>query len=233
MILEVKDLYVGYGEKDILEDVSIGLFEGEILSIIGPNGAGKSTLFKTIVGLLKPRRGEIKFLGKDITGLPPEEIIRSGIGYVPQVENVFPSLTVKENLEMGLFIFKGKHREKFDEIYSLFPVLYEKRSQKVRNLSGGMRQMVALGRVLMMDPKVILLDEPTASLSPAFVEIIFEKILEINRKGISIMIVEQNAKGSLKISKRGYVFVMGKKVFEDTGENLLKNEEIGRLYLGV
>ena len=231
-LLEVKDVVAGYGETDILNDLSIELLEKEIVSIIGPNGAGKSTLLKTIFGLLTPKKGSIKLRSDDITGLSPDRIVLKGMGYVPQVENVFPSLTVHENLEMGAFIRTDDYRDKLDEIYALFPILLNRKTDKVGRLSGGMRQMVAMGRALMLDPKILLLDEPTASLSPLLVGMIFEKIIDINRTGIAMMIVEQNARETLKISDRGYVLVMGRKVFEDSGRALLKNEEIGKLYLG-
>jgi len=231
-LLEVKDIIAGYGETDILNNVSIELLEKEIVSIIGPNGAGKSTLLKTIFGLLTPKKGSVKLQNDVITGLSPDRIVRKGMGYVPQVENVFPSLTVHENLEMGAFIRTDDYRDKLNEIYTLFPILLDRKTDKVGKLSGGMRQMVAMGRALMLDPKVLLLDEPTASLSPLLVGMIFEKIIDINKTGVAMMIVEQNAREALKISDRGYVLVTGRKVFEDNGKALLENEEIGKLYLG-
>lgn len=231
-ILNVIGVTSGYGKTDIVNDFSLDLYKEEILSIIGPNGAGKSTLLKTIFGLIPPKKGLVTFLGEDITGISPDQIVRKGMGYVPQLENVFPSLTVQENLEMGAFIKKDINQSKLDEVYALFPVLIPRRKEKVGRLSGGMRQMVAMGRALMLDPKVLLLDEPTASLAPLLVEVIFEKIVEINQNGVSLVIVEQNAKEVLKISHRGYVMAMGRKIFEDKGIALLNNEEIGRLYLG-
>ncbi len=231
-LLEVHEITAGYGETDILEAVSIELRENEIVAIIGPNGAGKSTLLKTIFGLLTPREGSIKFLNEEITGLSPNQIVKKGISYVPQLENVFPSLTVHENLEMGAFIRRDKFQQKLSEIYHLFPMLRERRGDKAGKLSGGMRQMLAMGRALMLDPKVLLLDEPTASLAPLLVGMVFQKIVEVNRAGVAMIIVEQNAKETLKISHRGYVMAMGRKVFEDRGETLLNSEEIGRLYLG-
>lgn len=231
-LLEVKNIIAGYGETDILNNVSIELLEKEIVSIIGPNGAGKSTLLKTIFGLLTPKKGSVKLQNDEITGLSPDRIVRKGMGYVPQVENVFPSLTVHENLEMGAFIRTDDYRDKLNEIYTLFPILLDRKTDKVGKLSGGMRQMVAMGRALMLDPKILLLDEPTASLSPLLVGMIFEKIIDINKTGVAMMIVEQNAREALKISDRGYVLVTGRKVFEDSGKALLENEEIGKLYLG-
>ncbi len=231
-ILDVIEVTSGYGRTDILDNLSLELYKGEILSVIGPNGAGKSTLLRTIFGLIIPRKGKIKFQGEDITGMSPDQIVRKGMGYVPQLENVFPSLTVQENLEMGAFIKKDLNHSKLDEVYALFPILIPKRKEKVSRLSGGMRQMVAMGRALMLDPKVLLLDEPTASLAPLLVGMIFEKIVEINKIGVSLVIVEQNAKETLKISHRGYVMAMGRKVFEDKATAILSNEEIGKLYLG-
>ncbi len=231
-LLEVIDLTSGYGETIILDNVSIELRKNEIISIIGPNGAGKSTLLKTIFGLLKPKKGVIKFQGEEISYLSPDKIVIKGLGYVPQIENVFPSLTVQENLEMGAFIRKRNYQDRLDEVYALFPMLIKRKGEKVGRLSGGMRQMVAMGRALMLEPKALLLDEPTASLAPLLVGMVFEKIVEINREGIAMVIVEQNAREILKISHRGYVFAMGRKVYEDSGLALLNNEEIGKLYLG-
>jgi ABC-type branched-subunit amino acid transport system ATPase component len=232
IILEAEKITAGYSEIDILHDINIKVKSGEIVSIIGPNGAGKSTLLKTIFGVLKPRQGKIIFKNESITGLTPDRIVKKGISYVPQVDNVFPSMTVQENLEMGAFIRNDDYSKRLDEIYQLFPVLMEKRKQKTGQLSGGQRQMVAMGRALMLDPQVLLLDEPSAGLAPLLVSMIFEKIKEINSTGISIMIVEQNAREALKMAHHGYVLAMGKNVLDDKGETLLANEEIGRLYLG-
>jgi ABC-type branched-subunit amino acid transport system ATPase component len=231
-ILEAKDLTSGYGETDILHGVSIQLGEKEIVSIIGPNGAGKSTLLKTIFGILTPREGAVELHGEGVTGLSPDKIVRKGMSYVPQVDNVFPSLTIQENLEMGAFIRTDDYRDKLQDVYELFPILKDRRNQKVGSLSGGQRQMVAMGRALMLDPKVLLLDEPSASLAPLLVGMIFEKIIDINRTGVAILVVEQNARETLKISDRGYVLATGRKVFEDTGKAILANEEVGKLYLG-
>jgi ABC-type branched-subunit amino acid transport system ATPase component len=231
-ILEVKNLTSGYGETDILHDVSIRLEEKEIVSIIGPNGAGKSTLLKTIFGILTPRQGVVQLQDEEITGLSPDKIVRKGMSYVPQVDNVFPSLTIQENLEMGAFVRTDDYRDRLQEMFDLFPLLKDRRNQKVGSLSGGQRQMVAMGRALMLDPKVLLLDEPSASLAPLLVEMIFEKIVDINKTGVTIIVVEQNARETLKISQRGYVLATGRKVFEDTGKAILENEEVGKLYLG-
>lgn len=231
-ILSAKDITVGYTEVDILHEVSITVKSGEIVSIIGPNGAGKSTLLKTIFGILKPRHGKVTFKQWDITGLKPNMVVRKGISYVPQVDNVFPSMTIHENLEMGAFIRNDDYSQRLREVYDLFPVMAERKKQKVGQLSGGQRQMVAMGRALMLDPQVLLLDEPSAGLAPVLVSGIFEKIKDINATGVAIIIVEQNAKEALKMAHHGYVLAMGKNVLDDTGDALLANEEVGRLYLG-
>jgi len=231
-VLQAKNLTAGYGETDILHEVSVELNEKEIVSIIGPNGAGKSTLLKTMFGILRPREGMVELGDEEVTGLSPDKIVRRGMSYVPQVDNVFPSLTIQENLEMGAFIRTDDYGNKLQEIYELFPPLNERRNEKVGKLSGGQRQMVAMGRALMLDPKVLLLDEPSASLAPILVGMIFERIVGINKTGVAIMVVEQNARETLKISDRGYVLATGRKVFEDTGKAILENEEVGKLYLG-
>ena len=232
IILKAEDITAGYTEIDILHDVNIRVRSGEIVSIIGPNGAGKSTLLKTIFGILRPRHGTVTLKDEDITGLKPDKIARKGISYVPQVDNVFPSMTIQENLEMGAFIRNDDYSQRLDEVYNLFPILSERKKQKVGQLSGGQRQMVAMGRALMLDPQVLLLDEPSAGLAPVLVSDIFEKIMEINATGVAMIIVEQNAKEALKMAQHGYVLAMGRNVLDDTGEALLANEEVGRLYLG-
>jgi len=232
IILKTEDITAGYTEVDILHDVGIKVKSGEIVSVIGPNGAGKSTLLKTIFGILKPRQGSVTLKDEDITGLKPDKIVRKGISYVPQVENVFPSMTIQENLEMGAFIRDDDYSQRLDEVYDLFTVLRERKKQKVGHLSGGQRQMVAMGRALMLDPQVLLLDEPSAGLSPVLVSDIFEKIMEINATGVAMIIVEQNAREALKMAHHGYVLAMGRNVLDDKGEALLANEEVGRLYLG-
>jgi len=231
-ILEAKKIRAGYGETEILHGVFVKVDEGEIISIIGPNGAGKSTLLKTILGLLKPLEGKIILDAEDITGLDPHRIVRKGICYVPQTENVFPSLTVEENLEMGAFIRTDDYKSRMKEVYGIFPHLKERRRDRAGKLSGGQRQMVAIGRALMLEPKVLLLDEPSASLAPRLVQLIFEKIHEINRSGVAILMVEQNTREALKVAHRAYVLTMGRNRFHDTGEALLKNKEVGKLYLG-
>ena len=232
IILKTENITAGYTEVDILHDVGIKVKSGEIVSIIGPNGAGKSTLLKTIFGILKPRQGSVTLKGEDITGLKPDRVVKKGISYVPQVDNVFPSMTIQENLEMGAFIRDDDYSQRLDEVYNLFTVLRERKKQKVGNLSGGQRQMVAMGRALMLDPQVLLLDEPSAGLAPVLVSDIFEKIMEINATGVAMIIVEQNAREALKMAHHGYVLAMGRNVLDDNGEALLANEEVGRLYLG-
>lgn len=233
IILQVSDITAGYTEVDILHDVHLRVRYGEIVSVIGPNGAGKSTLLKTVFGILKPRRGKITLHDEDITSLKPNRIVRKGISYVPQVDNVFPSMTIQENLEMGAFIRNDDYGQRLDEVYELFPMMRERKRQKVGQLSGGQRQMVAMGRALMLDPQVLLLDEPSAGLAPLLVADIFERIKEINQTGVALMIVEQNAREALKMADHGYVLAMGRNVLDDTGEALLANEEVGRLYLGA
>ena len=231
-ILKIEGITAGYTKVDILHEVNIRVKPGEIVSVIGPNGAGKSTILKTIFGILNPREGNVTLKNEDITGLKPDKIARKGISYVPQVDNIFPSMTIQENLEMGAFIRDDDYSQRLDEIYDLFPILKERRKQKAGQLSGGQRQMVAMGRALMVDPQVLLLDEPSAGLSPILVSDIFEKIIEINETGVSIIIVEQNAREALKMANHGYVLAMGKNVLDDKGDALLANEEVGRLYLG-
>ena len=231
-ILEVEDVYSGYGETEILHGISVYVAPGEIATIIGPNGSGKSTLMKTIFGLLMPTRGKVALDNKDITGLRPDRIVRKGMCYVPQTDNVFPSLTVLENLEMGAFIRDDDYSGSITDVFGRFPVLEERKSQRAGSLSGGEQQMLAMGKALMLDPKVLLLDEPSAGLAPRMVEEILQKIVEIKKSGVAILMVEQNAKEGLRLSDRGYVLAMGKKRFEDEGLALLNNPDVGRLYLG-
>ena len=205
IILKIDDITVGYTEVEILQGVHIKVKSGEIVSVIGPNGAGKSTLLKAIFGVLKPKDGHIILKDEDITGLKPDKIARKGISYVPQLDNVFPSLTIHENFEMGAFIRKDDYSERLEEVYHLFPILKGRKRQKTGQLSGGQRQMVAMGRALMLDPEILLLDEPSAGLAPLIVADIFEKIKEINASGVSIVIVEQNAREALKMADHGYV----------------------------
>ena len=231
-VLVTEDVIAGYvPEVDVLTGVSFEVAEGEIVTVIGPNGAGKSTLIKTIFGLLKPRKGRILLGDEDISGEKPHRITRRGMNYVPQLDNVFPSLTVEENLEVGS-LDTSRTREHIDRRYELFPRLGERRRQPAGTMSGGERQMVAMARALMTDPDVLLLDEPSAGLAPAFVEAIFEKIADVNRAGVTIVMVEQNARRALGMSSRGYVLDLGKNAFEGEGRELLSDEKVAQLYLG-
>jgi neutral amino acid transport system ATP-binding protein len=231
-LLETEDLVAGYvPEVDILNGVSIRVNDGEIVTVIGPNGAGKSTLAKTIFGLLTPRRGRILFRGEEISGRKPHDISHMGLSYVPQLDNVFPSLTVEENLEMGS-LDQSRTDEQIQRMYELFPRLGERRTQTAGTMSGGERQMLAMARALMPDPQVLLLDEPSAGLAPAFVEAIFQKIQEINRAGVTLVMVEQNARRALGMSNRGYVLDVGENRFEGPGPELLEDPKVAELYLG-
>jgi len=231
-LLEVRDVVSGYGETEILHSVSIAVEKGQIVTIIGPNGSGKSTLLKTIFGLVRPKKGRVYFHGEDITGMPPEVLVRKGLCYVPQSSNVFPSLSIQENLEMGAFVRTGDFRQRLKEMYDLFPDLVERRKDRAGTLSGGQRQMLAVARALMLDPVMLLVDEPSAGLAPNLVTTVLEKILGINSAGVAILLVEQNAREALRLSGWGYVLTSGRKQLEDRGENLLKNPEVARLYLG-
>ncbi|XFA73766.1 ABC transporter ATP-binding protein [Thermosynechococcaceae cyanobacterium Okahandja] len=233
-LLQVCDVYGGYiPDVDILRGVNIRLEAGELVSLIGPNGAGKSTLAKTIAGLLTPRRGTITLEGEDITYLRPNQVVKRGIGYVPQIANVFRTLTVEENLEMGAFITAGDIQSLKRRVYDTFPRLWERRQQRAGTLSGGERQMLAMGRAMMLNPRILILDEPSAALSPALVTDVFAKIKEINAQGTAIILVEQNARKALAMSDRGYVLEMGKDRYEGLGTDLLNDPKVGELYLGV
>ncbi len=231
-LLEAREVYGGYGGTDILNGISLQVADGEFVSIVGPNGAGKSTAMKSLFGLIHVRSGNIIFDGKDITALRPDQIVRLGICYVPQEYNIFPSLTVRENLEMGAFIRSDDFSADIERVYELFPILKERRRQLAGTMSGGQRQMVAMGRALMLKPRLLLLDEPSAGLSPDLIDLIFERIQEINRTGVAILLVEQNAKQALQVSHRGYVLVMGTNRFEDSGPNLVANREVAEMFLG-
>lgn len=231
-LLTIDEVYGGYGGADILHGASLTVEPGQIVVIIGPNGAGKSTLMKAAFGLVKIREGSVTFKDKEITRLRPDQIVRLGMSYVPQERNVFPSLTVQENLEMGAYLRRDDYRPQMEKIFELFPRLKERRKQPAGLMSGGERQMVAMGRALMLDPKLLLLDEPTAGLSPLFIEQTFQQIKRINELGIGILMVEQNAKQALAIADRGYVLAMGRNRAEDTGPNLLANQEIAEMFLG-
>jgi ABC-type branched-subunit amino acid transport system ATPase component len=232
VVLRTEDLRAGYlPDVDILNGVSVTVREGEIVTIVGPNGAGKSTLIKTIFGLLKPRQGDVVFRGDNISGRKPHDITRLGMSYVPQLDNVFKSLTVEENLEMGS-LDRSTTEQQIDRMYELFPRLGERRTQAAGTMSGGERQMVAMARALMPDPQVLLLDEPSAGLAPAFVDAIFEKTEEVNRAGVTIVMVEQNARRALAMSDRGYVLDLGADRFEGPGRELLADPKVAELYLG-
>ncbi|MFS8840608.1 ABC transporter ATP-binding protein [Synechococcus sp. W55.2] len=231
-LLDIQDLYSGYRGVDILKGIHLKVNPGQIVVIIGPNGAGKSTVLKSLFGLATIRSGRVLFQGSDITHLPAEQLVQRGIGFVPQTNNVFPSLTVQENLEMGAFIRRDNPAAQLERVYELFPPLKEKRRQAAGSLSGGQRQMLAIGRALMVEPQLLLLDEPTAGLSPLYIEQTFALLQEINRLGISILMVEQNAKQALKMADWGYVLSTGENRFEDTGPNLLSNPEVLELFLG-
>jgi ABC-type branched-subunit amino acid transport system ATPase component len=232
-MLEAQGIVAGYGEVEILHGVSVLLQEGEIVAVIGPNGAGKSTLLKAMFGLVPVRRGRVLLNGEDVTNLQPHRLVAKGLSYVPQTENVFPSLTINENLEMGAFIRRNGFKDRLEQVYDLFPDLAQRRQDRAGKLSGGQRQMLALARALMLDPKVLLLDEPSASLSPKMVEVIFDRVKAINRTGTAILLVEQNAREALSLARRGYVLTMGYNRLEGDSAGLLDNEEVGRLYLGA
>lgn len=222
----------GYGAADILHGCTLKVEKGQIAVIVGPNGAGKSTAMKAVFGMLKLRQGRVVLDGKDITHLSPQDRVAHGMGFVPQVNNVFPSMSVEENLEMGAFLRKDDFRATMEQVYDLFPVLKEKRRQPAGELSGGQRQQVAVGRALMTQPKLLMLDEPTAGVSPIVMDELFDRIIEVARTGISILMVEQNARQSLEIADMGYVLVQGANRYTGTGQELLADPEVRRTFLG-
>ena len=230
--LELKDIFAGYGETEILHGVNLSVNMGEIVAIIGPNGAGKSTAIKAILGLLNITKGSVLLNGNDITDTSPDRVVTKGISYVPQTHNVFVNLSVQENLEMGAWTRSEGINERLEEMFTLFPDLREKRRQAAGSLSGGQRQMVAMAKALMVDAKVLLLDEPTAGLSPKYRGEIFSTIKEINSTGVPILIVEQNAKQALGCANRGYVLVDGTNRFQGTGTDLLEDRDVARMFLG-
>lgn len=232
MFLSAENMLGGYGETTILNDCSISVQKGEIAVIVGPNGAGKSTAMKAIFGMLDLRAGNIIFDGIDITDLKPQERVKSGMGFVPQTHNVFTSMTVMENLEIGGFTNQENLPKNISEVFKLFPVLEEKQKQLVGELSGGQRQQVAVGRALMTNPKLLMLDEPTAGVSPLVVKELFEKIISIARTGIAILMVEQNARQALEIADNGFVLVQGENKYTDKGSKLLSNKEVRKAFLG-
>ena len=222
----------GYGGADILKGCTIAVNTGEIAVIVGPNGAGKSTAMKAMFGMLDLRAGTVLLNGDDISDLPPQQRVRRGMGLVPQTQNVFTSMTVEENLQMGGFIRGDDFSDTIEEIYRLFPVLREKRAQPAGELSGGQRQQVAVGRALMTQPKVLMLDEPTAGVSPIVMGELFDRIIDVAQTGIAILLVEQNAKQALQIADRGYVLVQGENRYTDSGGALLANPDVRRAFLG-
>jgi branched-chain amino acid transport system ATP-binding protein len=233
-LLVADDLVAGYlPEVNILNGCTLTLAQGEVVGVIGPNGAGKSTLLKAIFGLLPVRAGTVVLRDETITGLTAHALVSLGVGYVPQVRNVFTALTVEENLEMGIFLKPREFTRRFTEIAALFPLLAARRKQKAGSLSGGERQMLAMGRALMMEPSVLLLDEPSASLSPANQDEVFDRIRQINDAGVSIVVVEQNARRCLQIAKRGYVLDQGRNAYTGTGRQLLDDPKVIELYLGT
>jgi ABC-type branched-subunit amino acid transport system ATPase component len=231
-LLQARAVHGGYGGADILHGVDLDVAEGELVVIVGPNGAGKSTLLKAIFGLLRVREGSIRFAGEEIANRRPDQLVRRGLGFVPQERNVFPSMTVQENLEMGAFILGEDISARLERVYSTFPPLREKRFQAAGQLSGGQRQMVGIGRALMLEPRLLILDEPTAGLSPQFTDLIFDKVRAINRDGVSIVMVEQNARQALMLADRGYVLTLGRNRFEGPGPELVANREVAELFLG-
>jgi branched-chain amino acid transport system ATP-binding protein len=231
-LLSLDDVRGGYGDVDILHGVSLEVAAGEIVVIVGPNGAGKSTALKAVFGLVQIRGGRVVFNGRDLTGQRPDQIVRAGISFVPQTENVFPTLTVEENLDMGAYLRDDDVGPQKAKVFELFPPLLEKRRQAAGTLSGGQRQMVAMGRALMLDPKLLLVDEPTAGLSPLFMDQIFTILKAINRTGVAILMVEQNAKQALAIADRGYVLATGQNRHEGTGRALLEDPAVAEMFLG-
>ena len=232
--LVVDSVVAGYVPGvDILRGIDLEVAPGEIVTVLGPNGAGKSTLIKAVAGLLKVRTGEIRLFGEDISHLPAHRMMARGVGYVPQTNNVFPKLSVEENLEMGAYVRRSELRKGIEQAYALFPDLKRMRHQAAGRLSGGQRQMVAIGRALMLQPRLMLLDEPSAGLSPLLVNHVFDKVREVRDIGVTILIVEQNAKAALAISDRGYVLAEGQDRISGPAQELLENPEVGELYLGA
>ncbi|MFC3958770.1 ABC transporter ATP-binding protein [Halovivax cerinus] len=231
-LLDVSDLDSGYGDLQIIDGVDMIVGDGEYVTIVGPNGAGKSTVMKSIFGLTTYMGGSVEFKGTEISGYRPEDIISTGIGYVPQSDNVFPSMSVMENLEMGAYILDEVPQERVDRIFDRFPILEERSGQTAGDLSGGQQQMLAMGRALMLDPDLLLLDEPSAGLAPDLVQDMFDRIDRINDDGTGVLLVEQNAKEALRRCDRGYVLVQGQNRYEDSGDALLADEQVRQDFLG-
>ena len=231
-MLRLESVTAGYTDENIIHEVTMEVEEGEIATIIGPNGSGKSTLMKSVFGLTRMRGGRIRFLGQDVTGKRPDELVRLGLAYVPQERNVFSSLTVKENLEMGGVSLAGEMEERLEGVLELFPRLAERLGQRAGTLSGGEQKMLAVGRAMVTRPSLLMLDEPSAALSPKVMGQLFAEIEEINRRGVTILMVEQNARRALAISDRGYILEMGRNRFQGPAKSLLDNPEVCSLYLG-
>jgi branched-chain amino acid transport system ATP-binding protein len=233
LLLEVRDVQAAYGKMEILHGVSLGVRRSEIVSLIGANGAGKSTVFKTITGFLTPSRGEVRFRGEPITGLPANQVLARGLAYVPQGRTVFPQMTTVENLEMGAFLERDPAaiRRRMERVFALFPQLAERRRQMGGTMSGGEQQMLAIGRALMLEPTLVMLDEPSLGLAPRLVALIFDTLVELRRQGTTLLLVEQNAARALAVSDRAYVLELGRNRFEGTGEGLLGDPQVRRLYL--
>jgi neutral amino acid transport system ATP-binding protein len=232
-LLEVADVEAGYGEALVLRGVSLMAFEAELVAIIGPNGAGKSTLLKVVYGLLRPTSGQVRYRTDDVTGVRPERLTRLGLNYVPQLGNVFPSLSIAENLLVGsVSLPRAERRPAVDDMYAQFPLLAERRRQRAGTLSGGQRKLLAIARALVTRPQALLLDEPSAGLSPQAVELVFDQLAEVKRRGIAIVMVEQNARRALSLADRGYVLDMGRNAYEGTGRSLLDDPKVTDLYLG-
>jgi branched-chain amino acid transport system ATP-binding protein len=233
-LLRCEDVSAGYGRFDVLQHVSLHVYGAEVVAIIGPNGAGKSTVLKTVVGFLRPSTGAVFFDGRSVGGMPTHELVRLGLGYVPQGRIVFPRMTVRENLEMGAFTVSDQHtiRQAMDYVQTLFPRLGERPDQLAGTMSGGEQQMLAIGRALMTRPKLVLLDEPSLGLSPRFVDMVFDQIVKLKDEGLAIAMVEQNAARALEIAHRGYVLELGRNKYEGSGAELLADERVRRMYLG-